>query len=104
MSTEDSLEDFRREVRGFLAANLSPRLAERVQAGYYLSKEELFGWHRALHKRGWSGVNWPVEYGGPGWSPMQKYIFEEECAQAGAPILLMMGLNQVAALLIAFGT
>jgi alkylation response protein AidB-like acyl-CoA dehydrogenase len=35
---------------------------------------------------------------------MQKYVFEDECAKAGAPILIMIGLNQVAALLIAFGT
>ena len=104
MQTEDNLEAFRGEVRAFLAENLSRELAERVQAGYYLSKDELFGWHRALHRRGWSGINWPVEYGGPGWSPMQKYVFEEECAEAGAPIIIMMGLNQVAALLIGCGT
>jgi alkylation response protein AidB-like acyl-CoA dehydrogenase len=99
-----TLDDFRGEVRNFLEENLSPELAERVQAGYYLTREELFAWHQALYRRGWSGTNWPVEYGGPGWTPMQKYVFEEECAKAGAPILIMIGLNQVAALLTAFGT
>ncbi|MBL8381691.1 MAG: acyl-CoA dehydrogenase family protein [Burkholderiales bacterium] len=98
------LEDFRREVRAFLAANLSPALAERVKAGFYLDKPELDRWQRALHARGWAGTNWPPEHGGPGWTPMQKYVFEDECAQAGAPILIMMGLNQVAALLMAAGT
>lgn len=100
----DALDSFRGEVRAFLAANLSPQLAERVRDGYYLSKDELFGWHQALFRRGWTGLNWPAEYGGPGWTPMQKYVFEEECAKAGAPILIMIGLNQVAALLLAFGT
>lgn len=98
------LDDFRREVREFFRENLSRELAERVQAGYYLSREELSGWHRALYRRGWSGINWPVEYGGPGWTPMQKFVFEVECARAGAPILIMIGLNQVAALLIAAGS
>lgn len=104
MNGTQTLDDFRQEVRGFLSAKLSPALAERVQAGYYLSKAELDGWQRALHERGWSGTGWPREYGGPGWTPMQKYIFEDECSKAGAPILVMMGLNQVAALLMAAGT
>lgn len=100
----DTLDDFRSEVREFLRTHLSPQLAERVQAGYYLSREEMFEWHQALNRRGWTGLNWPVQHGGPGWTPMQKYIFEEECAIAGAPLLIMIGLNQVAALLIAAGT
>jgi len=106
MSNDDpqQLEAHRQEVRVFLAENLTPELAERAQAGYYLSKDEMTSWHQALYRRGWAGINWPKEYGGPGWSPMQKYIFEEECATAGAPILIMIALNQVAALLIAHGS
>lgn len=104
MDTTQKLEGFRQEVRDFLAANLSVQLAERVKAGYYLSRPELDTWHRALHARGWSGTNWPPEHGGPGWTPLQKYIFEDECAKAGAPTLIMMGLNQVGALLMAAGT
>ena len=101
---EQDLEDFRVEVRAFLKEKLSPELAERARAGFYLSKQELFGWQQALYKKGWIGLNWPKEYGGPDWSPMQKYIFEDECAQAGAPILITLGLNQAGALLINFGT
>jgi alkylation response protein AidB-like acyl-CoA dehydrogenase len=98
------LAAFREEVKTFLVEHLSPELAERSRAGYYLSKDELLGWHRALFKRGWAGINWPQEYGGTGWSPMQKFIFEDECARAGAPILIMIALNQVAAMLIAAGS
>ena len=98
------LESFRAEVREFLRSELQVETAERVRAGYYLSRPELFDWQQRLHKRGWAGMNWPVEWGGTGWSPMQKYIFEDECARAGAPILIMMGLNQVASLLMGFGT
>jgi alkylation response protein AidB-like acyl-CoA dehydrogenase len=91
------LDTFRQEVRDFLQEKLSPAVAQRVKAGYYLSRAELDAWHSALDERGWGASNWPTQYGGPGWTPMQKYIFEDECAQAGAPILIMMGLNQVAA-------
>jgi len=103
VKTEPDLTAFREEVRDFLRAELSPELAERVRAGYYLSKDEMRHWHEALARRGWAGIHWPVEHGGPGWTPMQKYIFEEECAEAGAPIIIMVGLNQVAALLTAAG-
>jgi alkylation response protein AidB-like acyl-CoA dehydrogenase len=102
--TVQDLAVFREEVRAFLRECLPRHLAERSIAGYHLWREELFGWHRALHNRGWAGVNWPVEHGGPGWTPMQRQIFDQECADAGAPILVMIGLNQTAALLFAFGT
>ena len=95
---------FREEVRGFLRENLSSHVAERVRAGYYLSKEELFDWQQALFRRGWIGADWPKEYGGPGWTPVQRYIFEEECAEAGAPILITLGLSQAATLLMVHGS
>jgi alkylation response protein AidB-like acyl-CoA dehydrogenase len=100
----DELQAFRQEVRSFVREALPADIAERTRGGYHLSREELFRWHRALAARGWAGVNWPVEFGGPGWTPQQRQIFDQEYADAGAPILVMTGLNQTAALLFAFGT
>ena len=42
-------------------------------------------WQRALHKKGWGAPGWPVEHGGPDWTPAQRWIFEAECARAGVP-------------------
>jgi len=42
-------------------------------------------WQAILHARGWLAYQWPREYGGTGWSPLQRYIFEKECALADAP-------------------
>lgn len=103
-SADAQATDFRQEVREFLREHLSAQLAARSRAGYYLSKAELIGWHRAMARRGWIGANWPVEHGGPGWTPQQRFEFEDECAKAGAPIIIMVGINQVAALLIKYGT
>src|SRR5690606_30761213 len=36
--------------------------------------------------------------------PIQKHIFEEECAEAGAPTVLPFGVNMVAPVIIKFGT
>lgn len=105
MSCEpDALEQFAEEVRAFLREKLPPATAERSLAGFQVSREEQLAWHRALHERGWSAVNWPPEFGGPGWSAAERQIFDRECADAGAPLLVTIGLNQVAALLIAYGT
>jgi len=94
---------FRSDVRAFLHRALPAELASRVRAGHTLSREELMGWHRALHRQGWVAMHCPAEHGGPGWSLAQKYVFEEECARAGAPGLIPMGLTIIGPLLIAFG-
>ena len=61
-------------------------------------------WHHALHQRGWAAPHWPKEYGGTGWTPMQRFIFENECARADAPPLSVFGLNLVGPTLYTFGT
>jgi alkylation response protein AidB-like acyl-CoA dehydrogenase len=103
-SDQNEFEAFRKEVQTFLREKLPRETAERCMAGFYLSHDEQRAWHRALHERGWIAPHWPQEYGGTGWSPIERQIFDQECADAGAPLLVMIGLNQVAALLIAFGT
>jgi acyl-CoA dehydrogenase len=65
----------------------------------------VFGsWYAALSKRGWVAPYWPVEYGGAGWSPAQRYIFESECSRAGAPRLLPFGIHMVGPVIIKFGS
>ncbi len=70
------LEAFRQEVRQFLKENLPPEIAAKVKGGYELTKDELLTWQKRLFAKGWAAPTWPVEYGGPGWSEMQKYIFD----------------------------
>ena len=95
---------FQREVRQFLAENLPPRLREKEKLGVALSRDELVQWHRILNDRGWVAPTWPKEYGGTGWTPTQRYIFEEECGEAYAPKLHNYGLTMCASMLIHFGT
>jgi alkylation response protein AidB-like acyl-CoA dehydrogenase len=99
----EDLEVFRQQVRSFLAENLSPATARRSKSGYYLAKNEVWDWQNALSRKGWSVRNWPVEYGGTGWSLLQKHIFDEECARAGAPVIPGAGINMVGSLLLNFG-
>ncbi|WP_286801022.1 acyl-CoA dehydrogenase family protein [Marinobacter sp. UBA2498] len=95
---------FRSEVRAFLGQNLPADLAENVRLGRRLAKEDHQRWQKILNQKGWYAVNWPVEHGGTDWSVVQKHIFDEECAAAGAPRLVAFGVNMVAPVIIKFGT
>ena len=94
---------FRAEVRAFLATELPPEIARTVLEGRHPSRADTVRWHRILHRHGWGGPSWPREHGGTGWGPVQQYIFEEECAAAGAPRLLPFGLKMVGPVIMAFG-
>ncbi|MDP3135283.1 MAG: acyl-CoA dehydrogenase family protein, partial [Burkholderiaceae bacterium] len=61
-------------------------------------------WHAALARQGWLAAAWPAEYGGPGWTPMQRFICETEFALAGAPLVHPMGIRLVAPVVMKFGT
>jgi alkylation response protein AidB-like acyl-CoA dehydrogenase len=95
---------FRDEVRIFIRENLPPDLADRNRKAVHLNKADYVQWHLALHKRGWGAPAWPVEYGGAGWSPVQRYIFDEETAAADAPPLVPFGLMRVGPVIYTFGT
>ena len=98
--------EFQQEVRAFLKDKLTPELAAagRLATSVFIEPEFTLPWQRILHERGWVAPHWPKEYGGPGWSEMQRYIFASECARAGAPGLAPMGLGMVGPCIIGYGT
>lgn len=97
-------EAFRNDVRAFLNDKLPPALSDKVLNHKHLGKEEYVRWQKTLYEKGWAAPGWPEKYGGPGWTPVQKSIFEEETALAGAPPLLPFGLAMVAPVIMNFGS
>ncbi|MBL8589230.1 MAG: acyl-CoA dehydrogenase family protein [Methylobacteriaceae bacterium] len=97
-------EAFRLEVRQFVERSLPDAIRRKVIAGHELDKADMAGWQRILHGRGWGAPNWPVAFGGAGWSPVRQFIFDEECAMGGAPRLLPFGLKMVGPVIMAFGS
>ncbi len=95
---------FRDEVRAFFRESLPDDLRRKTLNSEALSRAEIMRWHRILHAKGWAAPNWPEQYGGPGWSVTQKYIFDEEHGLAGAPRLIQFGLGMCGPVLMAFGT
>jgi alkylation response protein AidB-like acyl-CoA dehydrogenase len=108
MDLSFSKEDlaFQGEVRGFIAAQYDAELrAKNAQSkNGYLDKDSMLKWQRALYAKGWAAPHWPVEYGGAGFTPAQKYIFDLEMSAAGTPVMSPMGLRMVAPVIMAFGT
>ena len=95
---------FRDEVRAWLRANLPSALRDKVVRYAPLTRDDLLAWHRILAGQGWIAPAWPREWGGTGWTVVERYIFEEECGYAGAPPLLPFGLMMCAPVLLKFGT
>lgn len=96
-------EAFRADVKAFLADNLSAEVARKGRNSEGLTKQDMEDWHAALNARGWLAVTWPKEHGGPGWTAVERHIFEEECALAYAPRIVPFGLNMLGPVLLKFG-
>jgi alkylation response protein AidB-like acyl-CoA dehydrogenase len=96
-------EAFRLEVREFLQAEVPEEVKRKTMTGFRLSKEEHESWQKKLFAKGWVAPSWPVEHGGTGWTPMQKHLFDEEAAAAGAPPVIAFGVTMVAPVIMAFG-
>lgn len=97
---------FREEVRDFLAANLTAALrdGQRSTTSMYPAPEVSTPWQKALQAKGWLVPLWPVAWGGTGWSALQRFIFETECALAGAPLVHPMGVRLVGPVILRYGT
>jgi acyl-CoA dehydrogenase len=103
---DDDERAFRDEVRAFLREHLTPELARatRLNTSVFTEPDVARAGQRALQARGWVAPGWPVEHGGTGWSLVRRWIFENECARAGAPQLSPLGLRMAGPVIMRFGT
>jgi acyl-CoA dehydrogenase len=97
---------FRREVQEFVGTALTEelRLAVRRQTCTYLDKDLSVQWQQRLAAKGWLAPLWPAEHGGTGWTAVQRFLFEYECAAAGAPERVPMGFRYVGPVIARFGS
>ncbi|MEQ9566413.1 MAG: acyl-CoA dehydrogenase family protein, partial [Pseudomonadales bacterium] len=98
--------EFRQEVREFLREKFTPDLREatRRQTGLFAEGELARQWQQILYEKGWIAPSWPKEYGGTGWTPTQRYLYDQECGSAGTPYLPAMGLRMCGTVIMHFGT
>jgi alkylation response protein AidB-like acyl-CoA dehydrogenase len=102
-------EQFRADVRAWLAANLTGEFAALRGAGgpgrEHERHDERLSWNRHLAAAGWTCLGWPTEFGGRGATLARQVIFHEEYARASAPARVsIVGEELLGPTLIAFGT
>jgi acyl-CoA dehydrogenase len=106
LTLDSQQQAFRDEVRVFLDEALTPamRRGATLTSGVFAEPDVAQPWQAALEARGWLIYFWPEAHGGPGWSAVERWIFETECARAGAPVLPGMGLKLVGPVIYTYGT
>ena len=100
-TTEEN--DFQKEVNSFFNKKYPADIKEKQNKSVPLEKEDFIRWQKTLYEQGWAAPNWPVEYGGTGWTPVQKYIFANENAKANAPAIVPFGLGMVGPVIYTYG-
>lgn len=95
---------FQADVRHFFTHDYPRDILAKMQAGQRLTRGDQVRAQQALNARGWFGVGWPREHGGPGWSPVERYLFDAELERAGAPNIIPMAVLYIGPIICAFGT
>jgi alkylation response protein AidB-like acyl-CoA dehydrogenase len=101
------VEQFRAELREWLAANLTDELiaARRPSGRTDAMFEALRAFNRTMADGGWAAVSWPREYGGRGATVLEQLVYTEETTRARAPLPLnVIGMNNIAPAIMQHGT
>lgn len=102
--TTEKAEALRQRVREFMQTRVPAEYIDRTRNGLGLNKQEQEHWHSLLEREGWFVNHWPTEWGGPGWSPLERYVFDYETALGNAPRILPFGVSMLAPVILKFGT
>ena len=101
LSFSERDETFRQEVVEFLATAWPE---ENRNGKTPFNRDTYLAWHRSLFEKGWAAPGWPQQYGGTGWTPTQRYIFEKECARADCFPILPFNISMVGPVIYTFGS
>jgi alkylation response protein AidB-like acyl-CoA dehydrogenase len=96
-------QKFADDVRAFVRANLPADVRDKVKNGKHLIRDDYMRWQQALGKQGWLVYTWPKKHGGPGFTPAERYIFENICAEEYAPGIIPFGTKMVGPVIYTFG-
>ena len=102
LSPEDAA--FREEMRTFFTTMIPAHIREAVSKRLELSKEQIVETQQILNGAGLAVPNWPVEWGGRDWTPLQRHIWHEEMQLASVPLPLAFNTSMVGPVIAAFGS
>jgi alkylation response protein AidB-like acyl-CoA dehydrogenase len=102
LSPED--QAFRAEMRAFFTTKVPQSIRDTVAARRELTKEQIIEAQQTLNAAGLAVPHWPVEWGGRGWTPLQRHIWHEEMMAACVPPPLAFNASMVGPVIAAFGS
>ncbi|MFZ4372446.1 MAG: acyl-CoA dehydrogenase family protein [Mycobacterium sp.] len=95
---------FRDELREFFTTQIPAEIRGRERHDGSQFREDLITTQRILNKAGLAVPNWPVEWGGKDWSPLQHQIWSDEMQLACVPQPLTFNTGMVGPVIAAFGS
>jgi len=97
-------EQLRGEIREFVRTTMPSDILRKSSQHLTLNKDEYVRWMQALQSRGWAVGHWPSEYGGLGWSTLERFVFEDELGRAACPWIIPFGVKYVGPVIYTFGS
>ncbi len=101
--TEDEAA-FREEMRTFFTTQIPQEIRDTVAAGRHIGKDAYVETQRILNAAGLAVPNWPVEWGGRDWTPLQRHIWHEEMQLACVPQPLAFNASMIGPVIAHFGS
>jgi len=95
---------FREEMRTFFTTEIPEDIREKVRTGRHLEKDDFVRCQRILNAHGLAVPNWPVEWGGKDWTPLQRQIWMDELQLACVPEPLAFNAKMVGPVIAQFGS
>ena len=95
---------FRDEARHFFRTAIPDSIRAKVAEGEGLTRDDMITAQRILNARGWCTVNWPKEWGGQDWTPIQVYLYQDEMQQANCPAPIAFNVSMVGPVIAQFGS
>ncbi len=95
---------FREEMRTFFTTKIPQELRDTIASGRHVGKEGIVAAQRIMNEAGYAVPNWPVEWGGQDWTPMQRHIWHEEMQLASVPPPLAFNASMIGPVIAHFGS
>ncbi|QZT61480.1 acyl-CoA dehydrogenase family protein [Mycolicibacterium austroafricanum] len=95
---------FRDELRTFYRTKIPAEIRERTRTGTEANRDDVVTANKILNDHGLMVPNWPVEWGGKDWTPIQHQIWLDEMQLASVPEPLTFNAKMVGPVIAEFGS
>lgn len=101
--TEDEIA-FRAQMRTFFTTKIPREIRDTIASGHHVGRDGTVETQHILNEAGLAVPNWPVEWGGQDWTPLQRHIWHEEMQLACVPPPLAFNASMVGPVIANFGS